>query len=146
MADYKHILLAVDLHENFDDDVVTQAVKLAKEHAAKITIVHVLEHLTAYGIAQAYPGAFEIEESIRNEATETIQSLIDKHAIKDVDVIIEPGSPKMLIIDKAKELNADLIVLGSHGRHGLSLLLGSTANAVLHHAPCDVLAVRVKEK
>jgi universal stress protein A len=37
----------------------------------------------------------------------------------------------------------DLVVVGSHGRHGLSLLLGSTANGVLHGAGCDVLAVRV---
>ena len=40
----------------------------------------------------------------------------------------------------------DLIVVGSHGRHGLALLLGSTANDVLHGAPCDVLAVRLQKK
>ncbi len=46
----------------------------------------------------------------------------------------------------AKQDNIDLIVVGSHGRHGLALLLGSTANGVLHGANCDVLAVRVKEQ
>ena len=44
---------------------------------------------------------------------------------------------------EAQKLNADLIVVGSAGRHGMRLLLGSTANAVLHSAECDVLAVRV---
>ena len=43
----------------------------------------------------------------------------------------------------AEELGTDLIVVGSHGRHGLALLMGSTANGVLHGANCDVLAVRV---
>ena len=43
----------------------------------------------------------------------------------------------------AREQGADLIIVGSHGRHGLALLLGSTANGVLHGASCDVLAVRV---
>ena len=43
----------------------------------------------------------------------------------------------------AHQIAADLIVVGSHGRHGIALLLGSTANGVLHGAPCDVLAVRV---
>ena len=43
----------------------------------------------------------------------------------------------------AEEQSVDLIIIGSHGRHGLALLLGSTANAVLHHAKIDVLAVRV---
>jgi universal stress protein A len=46
----------------------------------------------------------------------------------------------------AKEISADLIIVGSHGRHGLALLLGSTANGVLHGATCDVLAVRVQSK
>ncbi|EAW31305.1 hypothetical protein GP2143_07144, partial [marine gamma proteobacterium HTCC2143] len=43
----------------------------------------------------------------------------------------------------AEELGAELIVVGSHGRHGIALLLGSTANGILHGATCDVLAVRV---
>jgi universal stress protein A len=46
----------------------------------------------------------------------------------------------------AVERGADLIVIGSHGRHGLQLLLGSTANGVLHLSECDVLAVRVGNK
>jgi len=49
------------------------------------------------------------------------------------------------IIKIAEENNVDLIIVGSHGRHGLALLLGSTANGVLHHAKCDVLAVRIKD-
>jgi universal stress protein A len=57
---------------------------------------------------------------------------------------IEMGSPKAEIIRIAREQRVDLIVLGSHGRHGLSLLLGSTASSVIHHAECDVLAVRLQ--
>jgi len=53
------------------------------------------------------------------------------------------GRPETEIHSLASEINADLIVVGSHGRHGLALLLGSTANSVLHGSPCDVLAVRV---
>jgi universal stress protein A len=45
----------------------------------------------------------------------------------------------------ATEQNCDVIVVGSHGRHGLALLLGSTANDLLHGAPCDVLAVRLRK-
>ena len=46
----------------------------------------------------------------------------------------------------AKDIGADLIVVGSHGRYGLALLMGSTANGVLHGATCDVLAVRVGQE
>jgi universal stress protein A len=45
--------------------------------------------------------------------------------------------------DLAKAINADLIVAGTHGKQGLDLLEGSTANALLHGAPCDSLSVRV---
>ncbi len=54
-----------------------------------------------------------------------------------------PCRPEAEIHRVAEELGADLIVVGSHGRHGLALLLGSTANGVLHGATTDVLAVRV---
>ena len=57
--------------------------------------------------------------------------------------MVNAPSTKEGILGAAKEHGADLIVVGSHGRHGLALLLGSTANAVLHGAPCDVLAVRI---
>jgi universal stress protein A len=53
------------------------------------------------------------------------------------------GSPKSEICLLAEREQVDLIVVGSHGRHGLSLLLGSTANSVLHYARCDVMAVRL---
>ena len=51
-----------------------------------------------------------------------------------------------IIINIADQEKVDLIIVGSHGRHGLALLLGSTANSVLHHAKCDVMAVRLIEK
>ena len=55
------------------------------------------------------------------------------------------GIPKQEIIHIAEQEQVDLIVVGSHGRHGLALLLGSTANSVLHYAKCDVLAVRLRD-
>jgi len=55
------------------------------------------------------------------------------------------GQPRQEIHRLADEQDCDLIVVGSHGRHGLALLLGSTANDVLHGAPCDVLAVRLQK-
>ncbi len=56
------------------------------------------------------------------------------------------GMPDTEIHRFADEHNVDLIVVGSHGRHGFALLLGSTSTGVLHGAQCDVLAVRVGKK
>jgi universal stress protein A len=61
---------------------------------------------------------------------------------KDTPRHVSLGAPKQEIVDFARAQGIDLIVLGSHGRHGLARLLGSTASAVLNHAHCDVLAVR----
>jgi len=55
------------------------------------------------------------------------------------------GSARTSVVAHAKKINADLIVVGEHGRHGLSLLLGSTADGIIHHSECDVLAVRANE-
>jgi universal stress protein A len=63
--------------------------------------------------------------------------------VPGVKTRIEKGAPKQEIVRVADDEKAELIVIGSHGRHGLQLLLGSTANGVLHLAKCDVLAVRV---
>ncbi len=52
------------------------------------------------------------------------------------------GSPDQQIIEKAKEWNADLIVVGSHGRGFWGRMLGSVSDGVVHHAPCSVLVVR----
>ena len=58
------------------------------------------------------------------------------------DQHVKVGAVKTELLEIADKLAIDLIVIGSHGRHGLGRLLGSTANAVLHGALCDVLVVR----
>lgn len=142
---YRHILLAVDLHPNCDKTTVERAVTIANDFGAKLSMVYGVEHISVYGIAQAYPTVLDLEEQIVSDAKEVLAKLGEKCGISLENQYVEVGPPKSIILAKAAELQVDLIVMGSHGRHGLGLLLGSTANAVLHHATCDVLAVRVKE-
>lgn len=145
MNNYKHLLLAVDLHPGCDKSMLEHGLALAKENGAKVTLLHAVEHLNAYGVAQAYPSVLEVEDKLVEDAKSELAK-IKKHYQIDAAAIVEVGSPKMIILDYANEHAVDLIVLGSHGRHGIQLLLGSTANAVLHNAKCDVLAVRIKDK
>jgi len=84
------------------------------------------------------------EQQMLKSARDSLRQLIEKQGMQDVDWSVEVGSVKWTIIDSAKQQNVDLIIIGSHGRHGLERLLGSTANAVLHAAPCDVLAVHIE--
>lgn len=146
MAIYQRILLAVDLHPACDEAIAKRAVEVAQQNNATLSIIHAIEHINAYGVAQAYPTVIDLEEQMVTEAKESLSKLAGKFNIPPAQQTIAVGSPKVVILDQAEKTNADLIIVGSHGRHGIGLLLGSTANAVLHHAHCDVLAVWIKEK
>lgn len=142
---YKHILVAIDLHPNCDKKTIERAKIIAKENNAKLSIVHAIEHINAYGVAEAYSAVLDVEEEMIKEAKTELTRIGEQFDIPPASQFIEVGSPKSVIMGKVEELGVDLIVVGSHGRHGMQLLLGSTANAVLHHANCDVLAVRVSD-
>lgn len=120
-----------------------KAKKIADENGADLILVHVVEPIPAY----AYPGFAgfsEVELSIREQAEKELMALAQKLGVDNAHCMIEFGSVKNEIVRVANEKKIDLIVTGSHGKHGLALLLGSTASAILHGANCDVLIVRGK--
>ena len=144
MLHYQNILLAVDLHPSCDELITQRAIEIAKLYHAKLSIVHVVERLPVYGPGIAY--AADIEDQLFKDAKVALNNLATKYDILPTQQIIARGPPRLVILEQAKKLNTDLIVIGSHGRHGIALLLGSTANAVLHQAQCDVLVIRVKKQ
>ena len=143
---YQRILVGVDLHPNCDRRIIERACTLAEANQAELSLVHAVEHLNAYGVAEAYAAVLDVEEQLIDEAKQQLAKLGQEFHIAPDKVYLEIGSPKSAILSRAKEIKADLVIVGSHGRHGLQLLLGSTASAVLHHATVDVLAVRVLEE
>lgn len=147
MENYKHILLAADFSEQ-GGVVAERAKDLAEKYQAKLSIIHVMDNLlitdAAYG--STIPFDLDLTAELMAAAKKRLAQLAEKLGIPEENQWMEMGSPKLEIIRIAEENSVDLIVVGSHGRHGLALLLGSTANGVLHHANCDVLAVRIKDK
>lgn len=140
---YKHILFATDLTE--DTEFLIEKVRAIRGlTGAKLSLVHVVEPLPGY--SYAYLGIEDIEGQLLEEARQSIVKLGEKLNVASADQHIEVGPTKTKILGIATSCGADLIVCGSHGRHGLSLLLGSTANAILHGATCDVLTVRLPEE
>ncbi len=144
MAVYTKILLAVDLSEE-SDQLIEKTRTIATNNQAQLTVIHVIEPLSF-----AYGGDVPMDLT-------TVQNQLDEHARSKLALFCEKlgypvesqqvltGHTESEIHRIAEENGCDLIVVGSHGRHGLALLLGSTANSVLHGAPCDVLAIRVYE-
>ncbi|ETO93588.1 universal stress protein [Legionella oakridgensis] len=137
---YKKVLFATDFDE-IGINAAHKAKKIADENKAELILVHVVEPIPAY----AYPGFAgfaEVEVSIREQAEKELNSLAERLKVDKKNRFLEFGSTKNEVLRVAQENKVDLIVTGSHGKHGLALLLGSTANAILHGAECDVLIVR----
>lgn len=143
MAAYSHILLAVDFSDG-SQAAAEKAAQLAELFDARLSLVHVVEFL-GLGFNPEFPilDGLELEKRLIESAGQRLRELAQKLGHADAGIQVEVGSPKHEICRVAEEDRVDLIVVGSHGRHGLQLLLGSTANGVLHLAPCDVLAVSV---
>lgn len=142
MTAYTHLLVAVDLTEE-SAHVLEQAALIAKAFDARVSLVHVLEPLSfAYG-GDIPMDLTQLQEQLAEEATKQLSKLADSHQIAASQQFVLLGHTQTEVHRIADENKVDLIVSGSHGRHGLALLLGSTSNAILHGARCDVLAVRV---
>ncbi len=146
MSDYQHILLAVD----FSDQgiyVAEKARSLAYRYQAKLSMIHVLDNIpmpdTNYGTV--IPLDQDSSDYLLEAEKAKLMDLGDQLNVDRANRWMLWGVPKQEIIHIAEQEQVDLIVVGSHGRHGLALLLGSTANSVLHYAKCDVMAIRLQD-
>lgn len=141
---YKHIVVALELMPESDKAVIAKAKELVKQFNATMTLIHVIEHMVNFGAAYTMPAGVEIEHELTEAAKRSMQAVGETLNVPLSQQKVITGTAKHVIVDEAKKLHADLIIVGSHGRHGVRLLLGSTANAILHAAHCDVLAVRIQ--
>lgn len=142
MTIYKHILVPIDL-SNESDKLIERALQLAEKEGAAVSLLHVIEQPPAYGGNFGGLELSGVQDEMQGQASEQLAETAAKHGIPSERCHLEHGVPKMSIHEFADHNDVDLVVIGSHGRHGVQLLLGSTANAVLHGANCDVLAIRV---
>ena len=148
MKNYKNILVAIDFSDSADN-VISRAADVAKFSAAKTTLLHVVDHIPPLGFGEEpliAPDWMIPEHELLEEAKKSLHKFAVKHSLEQEEQLVSMGTAQHEIVRIAEKLKADLIILGSHGRHGVRLLLGSTANGVLHHASCDVLAVRIKDE
>lgn len=143
MNAYRNILLCVDFSENAHY-VAMRARELAERCGADLRLIHVVEHVPVDAASEFMaPPQVEMYEELLSNAEEQLHRMAGRLGVNKDACCVAAGSTKQEILDHARDVECDLIVVGSHGRHGLALLLGSTANALLHGATCDVLAVRV---
>ena len=144
MSVYKHILIGLDLSPE-SQQVIERVKFLFADSDTKISICHVLEPLAfTYG-GDIPVDLSDVQAQLQQQATGRLEALSAQINVSKEDQHIILGHPAQEMHNMAKENDIDLIVVGSHGRHGLALIFGSTSNSVLHGATCDVLAVRITE-
>jgi nucleotide-binding universal stress UspA family protein len=123
---------------------------VVKPEETEIKIVSVYEVTLPLDV---FPSPTEFSERLENSARQQAENFAEQSAAMireffpdsniDLTAQVSTGSPEQVLIETAKEWNADLVVVGSHGRGFWGrMLLGSTTDALVHHAPCSVLVVR----
>jgi len=148
MEKYKRILVAVELNAKTDREIIKKTLEIIQKNTAKLVLVHAVEYISGYGYGLPYSPIMntEIEDVLLKHVKAEMEKIGKNLGVDKKQQIVKFGAAKFIILEEAERIKADLIIVGSHGRHGVRMLLGSTANAVLHGAKCDVLAVRLERR
>ncbi|MGA8862908.1 MAG: universal stress protein [Gallionella sp.] len=146
MKDYRNILCATDFSVHCKA-AAERAVEIARRYGAKLTLLHVVEYFPEDRSNQLIaPEDSEPAAYRKQQANNLLAKFADELGCADArrEVNFSTRSARHGIIRFAEEQSIDLIVVATHGRHGIASILGATAYGVVHRAPCDVLAVRAK--
>ena len=148
MGIYKKVLVAIDLTDE-SELVIRRASQLVRAEG-EILALHVLEPIDSVYTGEAFGATAMqisgIQEDLVAQAKLRLAGFSAKYQITKENQKLLLGRPAKEIRDYAASQDAEVIIIGTHGKHGFELLLGSTANGVLHGAPCYVLAVRIPKK
>jgi universal stress protein A len=142
----QNILVPIDFSE-CSKKALQYAIPFAKQFRASLTLIHVVQINYGYGEFAAIDYAL-LEKQIREGSEKQLTDLAETEIGNDVSakVVVGTGVPAREIVDTARIQNSDLIIISTHGRTGLKhVIVGSTAENVVRHAPCPVLVVREHE-
>ncbi len=144
MREINRILCPVDLSD-VSRHAINHAALLARWYKATVTALHVCNPIvipsTDFAVAGIGPPPILTEQDIK-EVSEQVRALFDAAKPISLDVLVESGRPANQILEAAKSLPADLVVIGTHGAGGFQhLLLGSVTEKVIRQATCPVMTV-----
>lgn len=148
MKTFKNVLFATDFSAG-SDFAFDYALSLVKRCDARLNVIHVInEPVDLRGFYVPHISFDKLEEEIEQGARKLMEQFVRANLAEfsNYETHIVPGIAYDEILKKAQEINADLIVLGTHGRSGLDhVLFGSTAEKVVRKSPVPVMTIRVQE-
>lgn len=140
---YNKVIVAIDLSDE-SEKVLARALELVDSQSDKLVLVHAVEPIPAvWGMETYAMDPIELQQRIVDHAHGLLEEIGGKHNIDKANLHTVLGSPGNEIRNIAESQKADAIVIGGHGHSGWKIMLGSTANKLLHGATCDVLTVYV---
>ncbi len=148
MMKIEKILFPTDFSES-SNHALKYAISFAKEHNAKLFLLHVIENIYIYpGFSETAFPMVELYADMEKYAENEMTSTINKRCPENIptEKIIAKGTPFLEIVNTAKDREIDLIVIATHGKSGLEhVFFGSTAEKVVRKSPCPVLSIRNPE-
>jgi len=141
----KKILIPIDF-SNYSKKALQYSISFAKRFNAELVLVYVIEPMIypadlSMGQMVIPQADVDLSEKSKNDLTELAKNEIGENL--KFTVLIKTGKPFMEIIETAKEVDSDIIIMATHGHTGVEhLLFGSTAEKVVRKAPCPVLTIR----
>jgi universal stress protein A len=149
MKHFHRIVFATDFSDA-STPAWEETLEIARENDAPVVIVHACERRFAIPTAGVTLNVYEEwDRHALAAADQHLDRLVSQASARGVsaEARVDPGDPDAVIVDAAKAVGADLIVMGTHGRRGLSrVFLGSVAARVVAGAPCPVLTIRERRR
>jgi len=143
MGSYQQLLVAVDLSDD-SRAIAAKSAELARQWGARLCLLHVIEFVPVEPMSDALVPVVQIDDQLVARSRAQLTALGAAVGLAAADCLVTSGNVKSEVLRQARALKADLIVLGCRERHGLSILVNLTEDTVLHGAPCDLLAMRVR--
>ncbi|MGD0230502.1 MAG: universal stress protein [Syntrophorhabdales bacterium] len=142
---FSKILVPIDFSE-YTDEILRYAVEIVKRFGSSLHLIHVvpgLDYFTPYESFMAAENIAAVQKGIEEEVKTQLEEVAGRIAGITVTETVRTGTAYAEIVDYAKSVGMDLIIMGTHGRGGLEhIVIGSVAEKVVRRSPCPVLTIR----
>jgi len=145
---FSRILVPIDFSE-YTTEVLAYATDIAEKFSSTIHLMHVIPKMDYFGVYESFVASENIaavQESIESEVERDLAGVAGKITGIPVVRAVRRGVSFIEILEYVRTEDIDLVIMATHGRGGLNIIIGSAAEKVLRKSPCPVLTIRPAKK